>query len=219
VLKRVYANVEQVGFYTQTVRTETSLSGRNITVEGVYKNDLKNSSFGSISTTTVRVPDVSFPIAFTLYNISSGGNVYTKAESENPELVTTISVGTGWRQFDSREIPQEYKGIAIAGPVLDNLSLLSRKGAFLNLKKTTDDDRTFDEPLLRYTFTVKASLKDHSGALSAIYERLKEDGTADIWVSEGEARVRHIVFKNPPYFSTTTITDINTPHLIDIPVL
>jgi hypothetical protein len=219
VLERVFANAANIDFYTQEVRTETALSGRHIVVEGVYHNDIKNAAFSSISTTTVRVPDVSFPIAFTLYNVSINGNVYTKAESENPELITTVQVGGGWRQFSAREIPQEYKSIAIAGPVLDNLSLISNNGTHLSLKKTAPNDETFGAPLLRYSFTVRSSLKDHSGALSAIYERLKETGTADIWVSEETAEVRHMVFKNPPYFSTTTISNIGTPQVIDTPVL
>lgn len=219
VLQSVFEKVGEVDFYTQEVRTETSLSERTITVEGVYQNDYKNSLYSAVSTTSVRFPDVSFPVQFTLYNISSIPNVYTKAESANPELITTIPVQGGWRSFNSREIPEEYKSIAIPGPVLDNLQILSKNGSYVELIETHGKDATFGDELLRFSFRVKPSLKERPGPLAAIYERLRETGTVDIWVSEDSKSVRHMVFNNPPYFSTTTIKNINTPQIIDIPTL
>ncbi len=219
VLQSVFTKIDAIDFYTQEVRTETSLSERTITVEGIYQNDSKNSLYSAISTTSVRFPDVSFPIQFTLYNIASIPTVYTKAESENPELITTIPVGGGWRSFNFREIPEEYKSIAIPGPVLDNLELLSKNGSYVELIESHGKDLTFKEPLVRFTFRLRSLLKDRPGPLSAIYERLKETGTVDIWVSEESNDVHYMVFHNPPYFSTTTISNVNTPQVIDIPSL
>lgn len=217
VLRQVFTDAESVEFYTQKVDTETSVSERSIVVAGTYHIDKKGSIYGSFSTTTVRVPSISYPIEFTLENISANGKAYVRAKSDNQELNTTIPLGADWRVFRETEIPPAYKEIAITGPILDNLALFSEKGSLVRLEKALPGDTTFTYPLLRFQFSLRPEVAKRQGPLAAIYERVGATGKVDIWVSAEDKKIRHMVFSNPPYFSTTTILNLGTPQAIDIP--
>ena len=213
-LSKIYATVDSTSSYSQYVNTETILSDRLLEVEGTYFNNKKAREYASQATTTLTIPDQKEPISFTLSNIAIRDVVYTKIESESENNPITIPLGPTWHRFENDAIPEEFQSVSIPGPILDNLALFSRNGTYVKLVKNEGEDSTFGSPLQRYKLELSGETPSEESSVTKLIERIGE-GTVTIWVDQETDHIHHIVFKNYPYVSTTTISNVNNP----LPVL
>ncbi len=218
LLNAVYAALEDVETYTQVVTTETELSDRKLFVEGVYTNDRKQGIYSSVATTTLLIRSSDDSYTFTLSNIALPNEVFVRIDAEEGALSTTVPVNQGWTRLPADAVPQEFKDIAIPGPILDNVSIFQKSGSLLSLTKRLGEDSVFGTPLRRFEFTFKAGATIPDGPAKALYGRLEDGGTISVWVTPEDATLHHIVFSNPPYISTTSIQAINNPPPLVLPL-
>lgn len=212
-IEQVFSSVESVTSYVQTVETQLSVAERLVTIQGTYKNDRAKNAYASESSTVVRVPGDPVQFRFTTENIALGGRVYVriKADEGTP---TTVPKGV-WHSFDYASIPKDFETLAIPGPVLDNLLLFSEGGKYLRLEGAQGSDTTFGPQMLRYRFSVSGMAPETPSPLTVLLERIGQ-GTVDVWVG-ASSTVAALVIVNPPYYSTTTLSDINNPLGITAP--
>ncbi len=216
-IQKSLAQIQTITSYTQDIQTETKIDTKSLVIKGLYINDYKNNTYLSYSTTTLVVAGDATPHLFTHQNISQGDTIYLRVQTQDLLLKNSIQSTSEWQKFKNTSIPQKFAGIAIAGPIQDNLSLLSQNGAYLILHKKYGRVRFKDETLLRYTFSLsKKTATIPEGPLRAVVGRIGS-GTIDVWIDPQNFQVRHLLFTNTPYISTTTISNINTPPLIGIP--
>ena len=209
-LAKLYASVDAITYYVQEVETELEVSGRIVRVEGRYENNLPRSYFASYATTTLTQPD-SKPYSFGLSNIAFGDDVYFKLERITGDLPSAAPMSPEWRRFTKGTIPDEYRGIAVSGPILDNLVVLRNSGKSLTHLRTTKEDRAFNEPLTRFEYALSPRRGEEAPTLAAIRDRLGGAGTVFVWTDEGVTSVRYIVLTHDGYVSTTTIKAVNLP--------
>lgn len=149
-----------------------------------------------------------------------GNEVYTKVETDSELLMSTIPHSPLWRHFTRDSIPQPFINIAVSGPILDNLLILSRGGSYLALAASHGTEPWGDEMLVHYTFTLsEEGQKSIGGTLGTLLGRVGESGYVDVWIDEASAEPRYMVFQGENYSSTTTISAINIPKAIEPPVL
>lgn len=218
LLRNTFANAPVIHAYTQHVATETDIAERTLRVEGVYHINRTSSSFSSSATTTLTIPDGSEPQVFNLANVSVGEDVYVKVETADESLRSRIPHSPEWRHFNRLQIPDAFKDIAIAGPILDNMLLFSENGVFLRLVDNRGREDWGSESLARYSFTLKNTPESVGGTLRTLFDRIG-DGTVDIWVDPDRAEVRHMVVASDAYYSTTTFSNVNHTPDIAAPVL
>lgn len=214
-LEETYRQVASVSQYRQDVETETAFSDRFLRVSGTYFNDHKNRSYASYATTTLSIPEESAPLSFMLENVAVDDQVYVRVTTENESFFTTIPADGTWARFPASQIPADYTGIAIPGPVLDNLSILGRDGAYVQFEEKLADEEVAGTTTGRFRFSLKHPAPPDPSPVKALFERIG-DGYIDAWIGT-DHRIYRLVFVNPPYVSTTTISEINNPPLIEAP--
>ncbi len=216
-IQKALAQIPLVTSYAQDIQTETKIDTKSLVITGLYINDYKSNTYLSYSTTTLIVAGDPNPHLFTHQNISIGETVYLRVQTQDLLLKNSIQGTPQWQKFKNSSIPQKFANIAIAGPIQDNLSLLSQNGAYLILHKKYGLVHFKDETLLRYTFSLSKNIATiPEGPLRAVVGRIGS-GTIDVWIDPQNFQVRYLLFTNTPYISTTTISNINTPPSIGIP--
>lgn len=199
--------------YLQHVETKTVVSDRDIRVVGDYMINHTYSEYASRATTTLSIPEeggLTTEHQFTLTNIAIGDDVYSKIETESELLKKTIPHSTAWRRLKRDEIPPELNNIAIPGPILDNLKILSNKGIYLVVLKKQEEEVEGYGELVRYTLKLSKETPEE-GTLGSVLQRIGSEGLVDLWIQESTSEPRIIRFENNSYHSTTTIitmTDI-----------
>lgn len=217
---RVLEQIAYIDSYTQIVETEVTFPSRLLQISGTYYNNEAEGRFATLSTTTLSMldqPDDLRSHSFTHENIAIENDIYTRIQTDSPILRKSIKNGKEWWHFHKGSIPKPFENIAIAGPILDSLMLLSEGGKYITLLEKHGVDLWGDKKLLRYTFKTSNITPSVDGALKALVARIGKDGTIDVWIDETEPTVKYLVFKNDGYHSTTTISGINNPHLIAPP--
>lgn len=209
-LAELYASVDAATVYEQEVETSLRLGDRRIVVRGVYRNNLDEGLYASFATTTFTTPDA-VPYTFALSNVSAGDRIFFRLERVSGEAPSTVPMGPEWHTFDASSIPPEYQGVAVSGPILDNLALFRNGGAAITLLRSYEDDMTFGEPLPRFEYSMAPRVDGESPALASIRSRLLGEGTVSVWTNTSLTGIRHIVFTAPDYTSTTTIKSVNIP--------
>lgn len=209
-LLALYTNLSAVTSYVQQVETTVSVSGRRMTVAGVYKNDREQNVYFSDSTTTLAVPDED-PYSFSIKNRYSDRTINLRIERLNGALTSPVPMDGVWHTFPESEVPETYRSVAVAGPILDYLALFDNKGSSLLLKKSVADDSTFGTPLPRFVYTLAPKLHEERPPMAAIRDRLLGEGTVSVWTNESMTAVRYLVLTAPAYTSTTTIESVNIP--------
>lgn len=217
-LKKLFNTVNSVKSYTQEVQTRAVLSDRILEIEGVYSNDANTDVFAANVITNVIIPETDTPLTFSLENIAIKDSVYVKVETESDILAATIPTGPDWHLFAADSIPEEFLGIAIPGPILDNLAILSEGGAYVSLISYENSSMSSTEKLAHYRFRLSGEVPKNPGPLTALIERIGKNGFVDVWIDKESLHVNQMVFSNPPYFSTTTIRSINTPPVVSPPI-
>ncbi len=200
--------------YAQEVRTEAIFPGRHLRIEGTYLVDRERNRYASVATTTVVTPRGTSGTAFTLKNISVEGDVYTQVSSKDPSVLASFGDPGVWSHFSATAIPEKFAGIAIPGPILDNLRILEDDGSYLSPAGTsTRDTKT---GLTRYAFTLAPA---HHGAPAGTLQALMghiANGAVDVWVDD-DANVRLLAFTGPDYRSTTTVSRLGEDLRIESP--
>ena len=218
-LQKALAAVPSISAYSQHDETQTQISDRRLQIVGVYDVDTAHRSFASYSTTTLFLPGSPAGHSFSHWDIAIGDDVYIKIDTTDKLLSNSIQRFPQWKHFVSNAIPAKYASIAIVGPIQDNLTLLAQNGAYLSLVKKWGPAPWGDESLLRYTFKLSGKTADiPGGPLSALVSHIGRTGTVDVWVDPKSFAVRHLVFSNPPYVSTSTISNINALQPIVAPI-
>ncbi len=218
-LRRALKAVQKPHTYEVAVETSTALSGRYIDVLGLYRLDFDADRYASYATTTITNPQEKPPNnrqSFTLQNLSIGDDIFVKIETDSPQLKKTIPQSPQWQHFQSTTIPEQFKGIAIDGPVLDSLSLLSKRGAYLSLEGAPAM-REFASSTFR-VYMFKLSGKNPSsggGTLQSLMGHIGT-GTVSIWLNESDS-VHLIHMQGEGYSSTTTVLSINIPLYLAAP--
>lgn len=214
----ILAAFEQVAVitsYGQEVETRTVISNRALQIKGFYGVNDPDSAYSSYGTTTLYIPGDPGGHSFSHINLSIGDEVYTKVETTDPSLKKSIQNGPHWWHFKSTAIPSTLEGIVVPGPLQDNLQILSEGGAYLTLTKKYGPVMWGGDSLLRYDFKLSDKIP-LAGPLSAIRDRIGS-GTVGVWIDPATFAPRHLLFENRPYFSTTTIEDINSLPTLAVP--
>lgn len=217
-LKIALLSIPSIDTYSQYVETETEVSGRTLKIVGSYDVDSKNKRFAAYSTTTLIIKGEQKGHVFTLQNISIGDDIYTKIETADPLLKSSIQSSATWRHFKNDVIPESFIGIAVSGPIQDNLQILSDNGSWITLVKKVGVEEFNHIPTLHYVFKLSNRTPPQDGALSAMLSRIGT-GTIDVWLHPQTYEPLFLRFENYPYLSTTTILYTNTPLLIEVPNL
>ena len=175
----------------------------------MYIDDSTAGNFASYSTTTLNIKGDPRDHVFTHQNIVISASLYTKIETSDPLLKDSIRSSPTWNHFTKENIPKDFQGIAVAGPIEDNLQILGENGTLLTLTKKWGTVHWGNESLLRYTFKLSGHTPPANGALQALLARVDKSGTVDVWIDPRTSLPRYLLLQNPPYYSTTTIEDIN----------
>ena len=211
-IQKAFALIPSITSYSQAVETQMQFSDRSLKITGIYAVDHSNKRFSSYSTTTLFIPGDTSGHSFTHQNISIGDTVYNRVQTSDKLLQSSIQSSPKWRNFKNTAIPVKLADIVIAGPIQDNLAILSQNGLYLTLTHKSGQVMVGSEPLLRYTFKLSDKTSGlGEGALNAIVNRIGSQGTIDVWIDPTHFEVHQLLFTNYPYISTTTISDTNTP--------
>ncbi len=197
--------------YEMSVETRTVLSGRTIVVSGLYRLDKSAKRFGSYATTTLTIPD-EMPARrehiFTLDNVSIGEDIYLRIDTQSPLLKMSIPYSSAWRHFNAREIPTQFTDIAVSGPVLDDLALLSSNGRYLSPSGEPRDVSYEGTDYDVYAFTLSERSADITGGtLESLVHRIG-GGNILLWIADSQ--IRMLTFEGENYLSTTSIRSVNT---------
>lgn len=217
LLRAVIEEVALIQSYTQDVETRINLDDRVMEVRGMYHIDRDRRMFASFATTTLFIPGEGRPHEFSLENVAIDRDVYTRVRTESDLLSASIPHSETWLHFRSTDIPERFQNIAVPGPILDNLRLFERDGAYLTLVSKTPSDMTFQESLTKFTFHASGEEIFSEDTLAALLERIG-NGVIETWVDPETRGVRALRFTNGSYHSTTTIENINTPFAIQAPI-
>lgn len=204
--------VSTIQSYVQYVDTSTVVSDRPLRVYGWYTVDHTNRTYSAFSTTTLQVPEGIQGAGghdFTHDNIAIGDTVYVKVDTKSEFLKPSINDSHEWQRFDRNDIPDPYKNIAIAGPILDNLRVFANSAEHLELIRKFGLETIEDKILRHYRFKLKSIVPKES-TVGALSERLGSAGIIDIWTDDETATIQRMVFTNEPYTSTTSLSSFNT---------
>lgn len=213
VLAAAFAFADRTHSYVQEVSTEVRFPSQTLVIEGMYRLDRPGKRYASVATTTVRAqrgPKRSF----TLSNVSLGADVYARVDTADAALAASFPRVGAWERFPAREIPDRYAGIAIPGPILDNLRILEQNGSYLS----PADEPVADGELMRYRFSLAPAHRGVTeGTLAVLLGRIAT-GTVSLWVTpSGEPR--QLVFDASGYHSTTTLSSFDVPLGIEAPLV
>lgn len=217
-LEHAFEAAAATSAYTQLVETEAYFSDRRLYITGVYKVDSTKRAYEAISTTTLFVTGDPIGHVFTHENIALGEDVYTRIRTEDTLLSRAIEQLPQWQHFTATTIPKSLFGIAVAGPIQDNLQILTESGRWVTLLKKPNQERVFNEDLLHYSMSTSGAQPQEAGALDAILKRIGEKGVIDVWVDPKTMRAKYLRFMNNAYVSTTTLLYADTPPTIGAPV-
>ncbi len=205
--------VEGLRSYEAQVDTSTALSDRTIAVSGLYRLDFDANRYGSYATTTLTIPTEKpskRSHAFTFQNISIGNEIFVRIDTDSQLLRQTIPHDARWHRFSADSIPQEFTDIAVSGPVLDNLALLSKRGRYLSLNAAPAERMYENHRYYVYEFSLSNEASEvQGGTLQSLIQRIG-DGHVFVWINE-QSQVQLMTFSGENYFSTTTIQSVNTP--------
>lgn len=212
--------VQSHRMYEATVETATALSDRSIVVFGLYRLDFERNRFGTYATTTLTIPRnkaTERTHNFTFRNLSIENDIYVHIDTQSALLRKTIPYGPEWHHFSADAVPAQFKDIAVFGPVLDNLALLAKNGAYLSLSGEPSE-RMYGGELFR-VYSFKLSEKAASASGGTLQSLIRRIGTGDvhIWL-DTTPRVRLMTFRGDNYVSTTTILGVNSAVEIEAPV-
>ena len=208
-LRAAITKVRAIHSYRQTVETQVEFPTRSLHISGVYDVDTTHGNYRSVSTTTLSLPGQPQGAIFTQANISIGKDVYTQIDTTSRELKNTIPATSTWQHFTENAIPSIYSGIAIAGPILDNLRIFDRSGMYLIQNGLPVSVQWGTESMHRYSFKIDPeSLQETSGTLGALFGRITATGSIDVWI-DASNDIRHLRFENASYHSTTSLSRIN----------
>ncbi len=214
-LTAAFEAVSDIHAYTQEDVTETIVSERLLRIEGTYSNDTRTDRYSSVATTTIEIPGEGVH-SFSLSNISRGEDVYTKVVTDSPLLRQQIAFDAAWHNFRRDAIPNEFKDIAISGPIMDHLALFRDGGTRLDVIDGPTIDESASSTLRSYTFRLALGARsDAGGTLATLMERI-DDGHVRIWIDE-ESMIRRIVIDDESFHSTTTLTGFNERIAIEPP--
>lgn len=204
--------------YEQQVETIARFPDRSLRIEGIYRIDRGRMRFETISTTTLSFPGGPSGITFSLQNRALGRQVYVHVHTASPVLKGTIPSHQEWQHFSADAIPETYRGIAVPGPILDNLLVLSEKGAYLSSRgrpvRVSDGERM----LVRYVFA-RSSKEPGPGTLQALLARIGNSGTITLWLDESTRQPVRLAFVGTDYHSTTTLSRLGETMPIEPPSL
>ncbi len=211
LLNTALSKVPGINSYSQHVETEDAVSGSIIKVVGDYDLDPKNQRFRSQCETSTFTAGEEHE--FTITNISIRDEIYTLIESTDKFIESRMPEVNEWHHFQKDNIPERYKNIAINGPIMDNLRLFYENGKYIKLVEKHEEGR--------YSLALSDEAFTESGKqmLGTIVERIGKSGTIDVWINPETFYIEKMKFKNPPYVSTATITNINNVSSINPPVL
>ena len=201
-IREALAHTTETRAYSHHVESEMGLPDRSLHVNGIYIVNEPQMSYSAESTTTLSIPGSDIRPSFSLHNISIGSDVYITVHTDSPALKGSIPAGP-WRHFKADAIPTFLSGIAISGPVLDNLGLIRTLRPYLTLLEKGQASWG-NESLLKYVFTIRNDVPTNNPATESLIGRIGR-GNIDIWVDPTTHRIAHMVFSNPPYYSTTTV--------------
>ena len=201
--------------YRQSVETHVQFPNRSLQISGVYDIDTSHKNYSSVSTTTLFLPGEVKGAIFTQANFSIGSDVYVRISTENKALQNIIPATSTWQHFSANAIPSLYTGIAVSGPILDNLRIFEEKGNYLTQIGPPIAAVWGTEPMRRYSFNIDQNSATRStGTLKALFGRITTTGTIEVWI-DAENTIRMLHFANELYHSTTTLSDINADlHII-----
>lgn len=217
ILAKTFEVVPEITSHEEVVSTYVVISDRTLSIEGRYYSHAAQEAYAAYSTTTITLPDLpaaQASHAFTHQNISIREDIYTKVETKSPVLKQAILHSPQWRHFKRADIPREYADIAISGPILENMRLLSSGGEYLKLRRNDGIEDFQGEKLARYHFSLSG--KSASSNLGTVMGRIAE-GTVDLWVRPEDSMPHTMVFNGPGYFATTTFHSLNTLAPISAP--
>lgn len=209
--------VQSLDSYAALVDTKTALSDRTIEVRGLYLLDYRAQAYASYATTTLSgVPGIDEKPSFSLANVAVGDDVYVKIDTASPVLKGQIPHSRQWRHFKKDAIPEPFREIAVAGPVLDNLALFREKGAYIEVQSSTSTTLR-DEPVFMYSVVLSPKARSvRGGTLETLIRRIGA-GTVEIYVSS--STLARTVVHGDNYVSTTTFLSFNSPLGIEAPRL
>lgn len=204
--------------YRQHVAMETDISARHLLIEGEYDVDRAHDRYRSTATTSLSALDGAFEgvHAFTLSHVALPPEVYVSVTSESELLSGSIPKTDGWKHFTDGAVPYEFQNVAVAGPVMDTLTLFSDDGAYLGVTKAPIEEGE----TRRYTLQLnKKAFKERGlDAVGIFVERLGEDGTIDVWFDTATHRIQKLRLSNPPYLSYTEYSELNSVPPITAPI-
>ena len=218
-LQAALVGVQAPHTYVMLDETHTRVSDRSIDIYGLYSLDFDGNSYSTVSTTTLVLPDGNPPKnvhVFTLQHRAIGDDIYVKIETKSPLLMKTIPHSPEWKHFKNAAIPERFVDIAVPGPILDNLSLLGKNGAYLSLRGKPTDITAASTTYHVYSFTLsKKTAEVTTGPLKSLIDMIAT-GTVDIWVDDTPS-VRIMRTSGDNYTATSTIISVNTPLFITPP--
>lgn len=215
------ANTSEIAAYTQTATTTFSQDGRKLVIVGRYYVDDRNRIYASYSTTTLEIPTkeshVGEPHTFTHENIAIEDDIYVRVTTSSEVLKSQIKHDSNWRQFKAAEIPNDFKDIAIPGPLLDTLGIFSDSGVHLELVAQNIAISDARE-LYQYTFRLRSVPVD-KGYLTVVGSRLYPEGVINVYINQNTKQVERISMKNAGFSNDVEIVIHHTPLSIASPTL
>jgi hypothetical protein len=204
-LNAAFAKAGSTGSYAQEDRTEAVVGDKRLVIRGSYLVDRPKNAYLSLSTTTVYVGGSHTGQSFTLANISVGNDVFSKMEVGGSAPETSIPSSESWRHFKSNDIPAEYIGIAIPGPLLDSLRLFGEGGTYLRLDHTMGDEDLSGQAVARYRFRLSDKTPPSpGGTLEALIGHIAT-GTVDAWIAP-DGTIEQIAIVSAGYAATTSLS-------------
>ncbi len=205
LLQAAFEKADTVSSYAQEDRTEALVGDKRLVIRGDYLVERLKASYGSFSTTTVYLIGSKTGQSFTLGNIALGNDVYTRMQVGGTAPETSIPASKSWRHFKSNAIPDDYIGIAVPGPLLDNLRIFGEHGSYLTLEKKLAPEPLQGVDCARYRFHLSGKMPPSpGGTLEALIDHIA-DGKIDAWVAP-DGTIRQLVISSPSYAATTTLS-------------
>lgn len=205
LLVSTFEKASQVFSYAQEDRTEALVGDRRLVIRGTYLVDRARNRYASVSTTTVYAPPQKTGQSFTLSNISIGSDVFSRMETGGVAPGTSVPASSQWHRFSSNAIPEEYLGIAVPGPLLDQLRLFAEKGSYLDFVERLPANPPSDG-LVGYRFKLSGRAPPSpGGTLEALIQHVGT-GTIDAWIDPQDATIRSVIITNVGYRATTSLS-------------
>lgn len=216
LLRSAFDKADTITSYSQDDRTEALVGDKKLVIRGMYLVERLKASYASLSTTTVYQVGAKTGESFTLANIALGNDVYTRMQLGGTAPETSIPASKSWKHFKSNAIPDDYIGIAVPGPLLDNLQLFGEHGTYLTLEKRLGDELVGETSCVRYRFRLSGVVPPSpGGTLEALIGHIGS-GRVDAWVAP-DGTLRQIAITSPSYRATTTLSRFGEDLGITVP--